>query len=177
MSANKLFLSVTLALLVVAGNPGRSNAADNPTTCTNDIDCVATPACGGDVCDWGTSPPKCKAAGSQPKGDDGWCAVDADCKCKGLGAKCSAPYCTFTKPSDAPATGGAGTTGAAGTGSGAGGTTGAAGTGTTGAAGTSTSGGSSGGCAVASSSTGGLGLLVGLALVAGRVVRRRRRGA
>ena len=31
---------------------GTAAAQSNPATCVNDDDCVATPACGGDVCDW-----------------------------------------------------------------------------------------------------------------------------
>jgi MYXO-CTERM domain-containing protein len=77
----------------------------------------------------------CNPAGSQiPKGKDGWCNTDADCKCKGAGAKCVFPYCTFTKASDAPA--GIGGTGAGGTS--AGGSTSTAGTATTPTAGTAT---------------------------------------
>jgi hypothetical protein len=189
---NKMLRSLMLAGLVagVLFASGAARAATNPASCVNDIDCVATPECGGDVCTYtGANPMTCVAAGGSPKGSDGWCDSthgDNDCKCKALGAKCTGIYCSFTKPSQAPATGaagsggGAGATGAAGSATGAAGsTTGAAGSttgaaGATGAAGTGTSGGgSSGGCAVAASSGGfaAVGLL-GLALV---VARRRRR--
>jgi len=146
--------------------------------CVNDDDCPNA-ACGGDVCDYSTQPPQCKPAGTAAKGSDGWCTTNANCKCKALGATCAAVYCTFTKPSDAPA----GTTGAAGSSTGAAGSsTGAAGS-STGAAGSSTGGagtgstgsGSSGGCSVSGSTSGGFAALAGLALVAGRLLRRRRR--
>jgi len=71
----------------------------------------------------------CKAAGSQPKGQDGWCTTDADCKCKDMGATCVAAFCTFTRPCDAPNAGGCAAGGSSGTGgSGTGGSTGTAGT-------------------------------------------------
>jgi hypothetical protein len=171
MKANKLLFSVALAAVMTVAGSGLAGAAPNPTSCDNDIDCVANPACGGDVCNWPAH--KCEAAGSQPDAD-GWCSADSDCKCKGMGATCKDFFCTFTKPptGGAGTGGGAGTTGAAGTGSA--GTGGGAGTG-----GSSSS--SSGGCSVAPSSTSGLGagvgvgVFVGLGLVVGRLVRRRRR--
>jgi hypothetical protein len=60
-----------LACLLAAGT---AVAQSNPAGCTNDIDCVATPQCGGDICDWNNqaSPMKCRAAGSYPAGMDGW---------------------------------------------------------------------------------------------------------
>jgi MYXO-CTERM domain-containing protein len=164
----KLLHSLVIAGVLLLAGAGAARAASNPATCTNDVDCVATPACGGDVCDYNAAM-TCKPAGTAAKGSDGWCTVDTDCKCMGQGAKCTAPYCTFTKASDAPASGAAGSTGTAG--SGAGGTTGAAGSGTDGG----TKPASSSGCSVASSTSGGFGALVGLALVVGRLVRRRRR--
>lgn len=77
--------------------------------CFNDSDCAGS-SCGGDVCNWSKmhpfpSGPKtfvCNPAGTQPKSMDGWCTTDADCKCRSLGAKCAAPYCTFTRAEDAP---------------------------------------------------------------------------
>jgi hypothetical protein len=77
--------------------------------CYNDSDCPSS-SCGGEVCNWTKTSPMpqgmkafvCNPAGTDPKGRDGWCTTDADCKCVGLGAKCIAPYCTFTRPSDAP---------------------------------------------------------------------------
>ena len=72
--------------------------------CINDDDCPGT-ECGSAVCNWnkpqgtmftcnpaGTDPP----VGGKPK--DGWCTATDDCKCKSLGATCTAPYCSFTKP-------------------------------------------------------------------------------
>jgi hypothetical protein len=73
----------------------------NPATCTNDVDCIATPQCGGDICDWSTGM-TCKPAGVGMKGSDGWCATDTDCKCVTQGARCVGTYCSFTKASDAP---------------------------------------------------------------------------
>jgi MYXO-CTERM domain-containing protein len=189
-AGNKMLRPLLLAGILLAASAGVARAAANPTMCANDIDCIATPSCGGDVCDYGAGE-TCQPAGGASKGHDGWCDPthgDDDCKCKALGAKCVGVYCTFTKPSDAPSggagttgTAGAGTTGAAGAGTagtpGTAGTTGTAGASTTGAAGTgASSSSSSGGCSVTSTSTsGGLAALVGLALVAGRIVRRRRR--
>lgn len=77
--------------------------------CTNDVDCP-DPSCGGQVCKWSSSGHNCVAAGTDPAGTDGWCTVDSDCKCFGLGARCAAPHCTFTKPSDAPDAGADATT-------------------------------------------------------------------
>jgi hypothetical protein len=76
--------------------------------CYNDRDCPDR-ECGGEVCNWNkiaTNPMGeklffCNAAGSQPQAIDGWCTTDADCKCRALGAKCIAPYCSFTRPQDA----------------------------------------------------------------------------
>src|SRR5688500_5071807 len=72
--------------------------------CYNDTDCP-NPACGGDVCDWGSKHPMgtemlpytCVAAGTDPKGQDGWCSntmTHEHCKCKDLGAKCTTVYCS-----------------------------------------------------------------------------------
>lgn len=158
-------------------------------SCVNDVDCPDA-ACGGQVCDYSTGTPTCKPAGGQPKGTDGWCTQDSDCKCASLGAKCdqSLVFCTFTKPSDAPGAGngghGGGSAGAAGA-TGAGGAQGtggsAQGTGGVGAAGHagSSDGGSSGGCSIAGASTPGeargCALLASLGLAA--AVFRRRRAA
>lgn len=81
----------------------------DPEPCYNDTDCPNA-SCGGEVCNWTKSHPRpvgdkffvCDPAGIQPKGKDGWCTTDENCKCLGLGARCIAPYCSFTKPSDAP---------------------------------------------------------------------------
>jgi hypothetical protein len=153
---------------------GTAVAQSNPATCANDDDCIATPACGGDVCDWATEPGlmKCKAAGSYPKGEDGWCTTTDDCKCKGMGATCMNFFCTFTRPCDAPGAAGCGTGGTGGTGGSGGSGTGAAGS--TGMAGTSGGGGSDGGgCAVgATAPIGASTLLVAFGLL---VFSRRRR--
>lgn len=163
-----------LGCVLAAGNA-------RATTCVNDVDCP-NPACGGEVCDYIADPTlTCKPAGTQPKGMDGWCTTDADCKCKSLGATCVSFFCTFTKPSDAPSGGGghagtAGSTGAAGsTTAGTGGSP-ATGTGGSAAAGHSGSNNdSSGGCSVAGSSAPvtwfALSVLGGLVVA----VRRRRR--
>ena len=159
---------------------GTAVAQSNPATCVNDDDCAATPACGGDVCDWATSSVQmtCKPAGAYAKGTDGWCTTTDDCKCRAMGATCVNFFCTFTRPCDAPgaagcATGGTGGTG--GTGTGTGGSTGTAGTGSTGTAGTSGGGSSDGGgCSVAATAPFGAStLLVALGLLF--VARRRRR--
>jgi hypothetical protein len=77
--------------------------------CYNDDDCP-NPACGGLVCNWNKlsqSPSGmkifyCNNAGSAPKGVEGWCTTNADCKCAGLGATCVNTHCTFTRPTDGP---------------------------------------------------------------------------
>jgi MYXO-CTERM domain-containing protein len=175
-----LLLAGIVTTVVAFASPARAG-------CVNDVDCPDT-ACGGQVCDYSSGTPTCMPAGTGSKGSDGWCTMangDSDCKCKALGAKCSGLYCTFTRPSDAPASGTAGASGGtAGAGTAGAGTAGASG----GTAGTSGTAGkapapSSGGCSVASSgassgassTSGGFAALVGLALVAGRLVRRRRR--
>jgi MYXO-CTERM domain-containing protein len=145
---------------------GGARAATNPPSCANDIDCVATPQCGGDVCPYdGPHPLTCQPAGSGATGMDGWCTVDTDCKCYAQGARCNGAYCSFTKPSGGGgSTGGAGTTGTGG-GTGTAGSTGSAGSG---------SNDSGGGCRVANSPAGG-GSLAAAALGLGLVVARRRR--
>ena len=87
----KLMLLTGIACLFGAGT---AMAQSNPTSCVNDDDCIATPACGGDVCDWATSPGQmtCKPAGAYAKGTDGWCTTTDDCKCKGMGATCVSFY-------------------------------------------------------------------------------------
>jgi hypothetical protein len=150
-----------------------SVAATNPTTCLNDIDCVATPQCGGDVCTYGVNGMTCTPAGTGTKGLDGWCGQDSDCKCAGLGAKCDGVFCTFTKPADAPAGGSTGQGGGGATGSG--GTTGTGGaTAGDAAVAKTTSGG--GGCDIASSSLFATAFAPGVALLlVAFAVRRRRR--
>jgi hypothetical protein len=146
---------------------GRTFAAANPATCENDIDCMATPQCGGDVCNFGVTPHVCAPAGTGSKGMDGWCTTDSDCKCKAQGATCKIVYCSFTKASDAPA----GTGGAAG---GTGGSSGGSG-GKSGGSDAGTSSSSSGGCAVAGHSTTEMSTIAGLGLLAIAVLRRARR--
>ena len=155
--------------LLAAGSAAAQSS--NPTSCTNDIDCVATPSCGGDICDWSNLAVgmKCKPAGVGPKGMDGWCTTTDDCKCKDMGATCVSAYCTFTRPCDAPGAAGCGSTGT-------GGSTGSGGSGATGTAGTSGGGGSndSGGCSIASTvPTSVSGLLAAIGLLAFAVRRRR----
>jgi hypothetical protein len=138
-------------VLMVA--PARTWAAANPATCVNDIDCIATPACGGDVCTYAGSQ-TCTPAGTGDKGSDGWCTQDSDCKCFAEGARCPDHiFCTFTKPGDAPGAGAGGKGGGSGVAGTSGGTGGAAG-GTHGAAAdagapSSSNSGSGGGCNVA----------------------------
>lgn len=94
-----------------------STAFADLEACYNDIDCPGT-ACGDAVCNWtktaavpmGSKVFGCNPAGSQPMGSDGWCTTDTDCKCNAQGARCVAPYCTFTKPM-AGSTGGTASTG------------------------------------------------------------------
>lgn len=147
--------------------------------CINDIDCPGA-ECGGPVCNW--SKPQgmkytCNPAGSQTKGSDGWCTTDADCKCKGQGAVCHAPYCSFTKASDAPAGGGSGAGGSAstaGTTSTAG--TGTAGTGTAGTGNTPAPAKDEGGCSFGGATNTGSGMALALgALGLGVAFARRRR--
>lgn len=124
----KALLRGTFATLVASWTLfAASTAFADGEACYNDIDCPGT-ACGDAVCNWskraaepmGSKAFACNPAGSQPAGNDGWCTVDADCKCMGQGATCRAPYCTFTKPM-------AGTGGAASTGGTTGGTVSATG--------------------------------------------------
>jgi hypothetical protein len=163
-SGKKLGWSLIAGLCLLLS--GRAFAASNPASCINDVDCVATPTCGGEVCDFvGTQ--KCVAADATKHGMDGWCTTqhgDDDCKCKGQGAKCVGFYCTFTLPSQAPAGTGGSSAGTGGSSAGSGGSSGSD-------AGTSS--GSSGGCSVAGGSSAAFSVLAGLGLI-GCAVRRRR---
>ena len=152
----KMMLLTGLVCLFAAGTAA---AQTNPATCVNDDDCVATPACGGDVCDWSVAGQMtCKAAGMHPKGQDGWCTTTDDCKCKDMGATCVLAYCSFTRPCDAPGAAGCATGGTSG------------GTGTAGTGGST----DSGGCSIAATApTAGSALLVAIGLLA--FARRRRR--
>jgi len=117
--------------------------------CQVDTDCPGT-TCGGDVCDWNMGM-TCQTAGKAAKGSDGWCNVDDDCKCLGLGAKCAGFFCTFTTP---PSSGG----GAGGKAAGTGGATGTGGTAAgTGGTASSTGGASSGSGGAATSDAGATG--------------------
>lgn len=96
------------------GNTPTAGSASIPTdygegqACYNDSDCP-NQACGGLVCNWTKQAAKpegmkifyCNAAGTQPRGMDGWCTTDADCKCDQRGAKCIGTYCSFTRAADA----------------------------------------------------------------------------
>jgi len=169
-------------------------------SCLNDIDCPEA-ACGGQVCDYNKGM-TCQPAGGAPKGSDGWCTTDSDCKCMGMGATCVGVYCSFTTApagtggssggsggvsgSGGSATGGTSATGGSsaptgasgGTTGASGGTTGASG-GTTGAtgsggAGTGPSSSSSGGCSVSGSGSASvLAMLLGLSALGLRRFRRR----
>ena len=187
-------------LLCFAG--ARSAQAQSPV-CMVDSDCPNS-ACGGDVCTHTSGSFACNPANTQAgKGFDGWCAdsngvaKDELCKCKGLGATCVGFFCTFTVPSDAPATGtgGAGASAGGGSGGGAAGASGSAGTagsgggstgtaggaaGTTGAAGGSgTAGGDGGGggCSVAGTTQTSSAVALLLAIVVSALPRRRRSAA
>jgi hypothetical protein len=168
--------------------------------CINDVDCPGNgAACGGDVCNWNKSsgdaskPYACNPAGSEtPKGNDGWCTNNSDCKCMGQGATCRAPHCTFTKASEAPAgggsasggsaSGGTSSSGSAGAPATAAGTTSTGGTGTTPTAGTGSTttpapAADSGGCSVSAPGRSNTGLVLAFGVVAGLGValsRRRR---
>jgi hypothetical protein len=164
-SGKKLGWSLIAGLCLLLS--GRAFAASNPATCMNDIDCVATPQCGGDVCNFNVTPHVCAPAGGSAKGSDGWCSKDSDCKCMAESAKCNIVYCSFTKASDAPAGTGGSSAGTGGSSAGTGGTSG----GTDG--GTSSSG--SSGCALAGGSPAALSLIAGLGLIGFAVRRRSRR--
>lgn len=178
-----------LLMTAVVAGVGLFAARDAAAQCTNDDDCPDS-ACGGQICDWNSTPHKCIAAGtgSGGKGKEGWCTGPGadNCKCKAQGATCEIVYCSFTKASDAPgggtggaaATGGASGTGGASTGTGGASTgTGGASTGTGGAstadAGTKPKD-DGGGCAVAGSAAtpSFLGIVLALGIAIG--VRRKR---
>jgi MYXO-CTERM domain-containing protein len=101
----KAFLSGSIAILVgsAALFVASTSLADGEP-CYVDTDCPGT-ACGDAVCNWtkqspmpsGTKVFYCNPAGTDAVGMDGWCQTDADCKCKGEGAVCNAPYCSITK--------------------------------------------------------------------------------
>ena len=169
------FLSCLMVWAFFFG-PNAAIAANNPTSCTNDIDCVATPQCGGDVCTYTASGSMtCTPAGTGPKGADGWCTVDTDCKCYAQGARCNVVYCTFTTPSNS-IDGSAGETGNKGeTGSGDAGREG-----NTGGTSATGSGGGGGGCDVAGHGSpldGWPGVAALAPLVVTRYRRRRRLGS
>ncbi len=76
----KMLRSLMLAGILIAAVSSVARAATNPTQCKNDIDCIATPSCGGDVCDYTTDPPTCQPPNASNQGSDGWCTHDSDCK-------------------------------------------------------------------------------------------------
>jgi hypothetical protein len=160
--ASKAGLIVLAALVTVLA---AERAEAQQQTCTNDSDCPNA-ACGGEVCIKSSGLAFCYPANTQGASgtNDGWCAdatgnpVDANCKCRGMGATCNGLYCTFTVPPG-----------------GTGGTGGSTGTGGSGAGGTS--GGGDSGCSVAGApalggvAVAGIGLMLA-ALVMGRARRR-----
>ena len=159
--------------------------AASAMACVNDTDCPNS-ACGGQVCTYSnTAAPACNPAGTGPKGMDGWCTTDANCKCQSEGATCVGFYCSFTQPKSTGGSSGAGSTG------GTGATSGTATTGSNSASGTSASGGgptsssgtgggsasSSSGCSLARPASTGAPWALGLiALGVCAAVSRRRRG-
>lgn len=163
-------LSSKLRILTIAAVAALGMLASRSAdACTNDVDCPE-PACGGQVCVWIAQ--TCQPAGTAVSpSTDGWCTVDTDCKCNGMGAKCQGNICTFTKPPKAGGTGGASATGGA-SGTGTGGKTGSGGSAAAADAGTTPSK-DSGGCTLTGTSPSSwLGAVVGLA---GLVALRRRR--
>ena len=190
----KVLLRRTLATLLGSVTMLAASAAfAEGEACYNDDDCP-NPACGGDVCNWAKSAAKpdgrkffyCQAAGQEPKGTDGWCESDANCKCKGSGATCNTKvsHCTDTgtpaastggssaggsAAAGAPATAGTAAGGAPAT---AGAPTSSAGTGTAPATPASSD---SGGCSVsAPGNAGGAALLLAAVGVGFAFARRRR---
>jgi len=174
--------SVTLLVASAAWAEGEA--------CYNDDDCP-NPACGGDVCNWlkaalkpdGRKAYYCQPAGKAPKGSDGWCESDANCKCKDMGATCQIPYCTVVQP---PAgAGGSASGGAAAGGSAAGGSATAGGAPATAGAPTSSAGtgtapttpasSDSGGCSVSAPGNAGSAALLLAAAGVGFAFTRRRR--
>ncbi len=181
----KLSFRFVLPALALTGALAWSAPA-HAVACTNDVDCPGT-ACGDQVCSWASVNHVCVPAGTAAQGQDGWCTVDSDCKCMGVGAKCVSPHCTFTLPDAGPATtgdGGGTTTDGGLHGDDAGTITGDSGAvttrkdaGDTGDGGTS-GGGDSGGCDVGGDGSGAaLGFGVVALGLAGIFSRRRRRTA
>lgn len=204
----KALLRASLASLVgSAALFSSSLALAMGENCLNDTDCPGA-ECGGEVCNWNLTNPvanidkpyTCNPAGTDPKGKDGWCS-DKDsnfCKCKAQGATCGTNffYCSFTKPSDAPAGGGGSGSGGsgsstAGTGSATAGSSSAtAGSSSATAGSSSTTAGSSsggsgstpapaaadeGGCSVSAPGRSNTGLALGALAALGLVLSRRRR--
>lgn len=175
VSVRAIHLPFVVAFALLCGS-GEVRAASNPASCDNDIDCVATPECGGDVCTYSAAgSPACTPAGTGANGQDGWCTSDTDCKCYAQGARCKGVYCTFTKPPTSSPDGGAGAAGRGGTG-GEGGAGGRAGTGggQAGEGGSSADGG--GGCSTLGGPRPGCWSAIALVGVSATLrVRRRRR--
>jgi hypothetical protein len=142
VSVRAIHLPFVAAFALLCGS-GEVRAASNPASCDNDIDCVATPECGGDVCTYSAAgSPACTPAGTGANGQDGWCTSDTDCKCYAQGARCKGVYCTFTKLPTSSPDGGAGSAGR-------GGTAGQAGAGSAGAGQGGSSADGGGGCSIA----------------------------
>jgi hypothetical protein len=161
------------------------SAQAQTAACTNDTDCPDA-ACGGQVCDWSTTPHTCKPAGTYPQGQDGWCTTTANCKCSAQGATCVAVQCSQTLPTGSTGAGGSasgGATGTAGASSVAGSSAAAAGSSAAGSSATgpsssSSDSSSSGGCAMGRAvPRGSLGIAFGAACAAALVGARRRRRA
>src|SRR5258708_9373856 len=102
MKSSALTFTVAAAL---AGSLAWTTPA-RAESCVNDINCKLNgTACGTDICNYGAAGMTCMPAETGPKGSDGWCTTDSDCKCKAQGATCTGIYCSFTK---APAGSGSG---------------------------------------------------------------------
>jgi hypothetical protein len=91
-----IHLSLAVVFALLCGS-GEVRAANNPTSCDNNIDRVATPECGGDVCTYSAKKsPACTPAGTGANGQDGWYTSGTDCRCYAQGARCEG---VFSAPS------------------------------------------------------------------------------
>jgi MYXO-CTERM domain-containing protein len=163
----KTFRRCVLAGTVGLLTAGGGDAVAKPASCVNDSDCIATPECGGDVCD--STVMECKPASIDSS--DGRCTQDSNCKCAAVGAKCGETHCTFTTLSDAPA---AIASRSAAVGSATYPGTGAAGSSGTAGSGTTTSYGS-GGCSIVTSTPTSSAAMAGLGMLVALIIRRSRR--
>jgi MYXO-CTERM domain-containing protein len=97
-----LGLAVTAGLMALGwSHQARAQAGCGDVNCCDDIDCTDKGGnfCGGLVCSWGSIPHQCVAATGAA--NEGWCALDTDCKCSG--ATCgypASPHCSYTTPPD-----------------------------------------------------------------------------